>query len=86
MATPMVAATAALMLQREPGLTPAMIKARLMQSARKVDWDPTTAGAGVLDIDAALNASGIVAGEALSPLIVRDEATNGFLVEDTAAL
>ena len=37
MATPLVAATAALMLDKDPSLSPATVKARLMQSARKID-------------------------------------------------
>ena len=36
MATPMVSGAAALLLQREPGLTPDQIKARLMKTASKI--------------------------------------------------
>lgn len=71
MAVPLVAATAARMLDKDPTLSPATIKARLMRSTHKIEADPTAAGAGVLDIDAALDATGTVSGEALSPLMAR---------------
>ncbi len=86
MSTPIVSATIALMLEKDPSLTPATVKARLMRSARKIDADPTEAGAGILDADAALNDSGVVSGEALSPLMVFDEASDTVLIEDTAVL
>ena len=86
MATPLVAAAVARMLEKDPSLTPATVKARLMRSARKIDADPTEAGAGVLDVEAALNDSGVVAGEALSPLMVFDSTSDTVLVEDTAEL
>ncbi|MEO1203903.1 MAG: S8 family serine peptidase [Pseudomonadota bacterium] len=86
MATPMVAGAVALMLHKDPSLNPATIKARLMRSARKIDADPIDAGAGVLDIEAALNDTGIVTGEALSPRLLVDEVNEGYYIEDTAAL
>ncbi|MEN0043910.1 MAG: S8 family peptidase [Pseudomonadota bacterium] len=86
MATPMVAAAAARMLAKDPTLSPDTIKARLMRSARKVDGEPTSYGAGVLDVEAALNETGFVPGQALSPVMIRDEASNGILVEDTGGL
>jgi len=86
MATPLVSSAAALMLEKDPTLSPATIKARLMRSARKIDADPTEAGAGIVDADAALSDSGIVTGEALSPLVVFDETSNAVLIEDTAIL
>ncbi|MEO0615336.1 MAG: S8 family peptidase [Pseudomonadota bacterium] len=86
MATPMVAAAAARMLAKDPTLSPDTIKARLMRSARKVDGEPTSYGAGVLDVEAALNETGTVSGIALSPIMIRDEASNGILVEDTGGL
>lgn len=86
MATPMVSAAAALMLDKDPSLTPATVKARLMRSAKKIKADPSTAGAGLIDVNAALNDTGTVSGEALSPLMVFDEASSGVLVEDTAEL
>ena len=86
MAAPLVSATVALMLEKDPSLTPATVKARLMRSARKIDADPTEAGAGVLDVEAALNDSGVLKGQALSPIMVFDAASNTVLVEDTAIL
>ena len=61
MSTPLVAATVALMLEKDPSASPATIKARLMRTARKLDVDPTIGGAGVLDIDAALDDASVVA-------------------------
>ena len=86
MAAPMVSATIALMLEKDPTLSPATVKARLMRSARKIDADPTDAGAGILDADAALNESGFVSGDALSPLMVFDDASSMVLIEDTGSL
>ena len=86
MATGMVSAAAAMMLNKDPNLSPATVKARLMRSARKIGESPVVAGAGLLDIDAALNESGVVYGDALSPLLVYDAATGGTLIEDTSKL
>ena len=86
MAAPMVAAAAALMLEKDPSLTPATIKARLMRSARKIDAPPIDAGAGVLDVDAALDDAGVIGGEALSPLMLADGVNGGVFIEDTAEL
>ncbi|MCZ6697081.1 MAG: S8 family serine peptidase, partial [Acidobacteria bacterium] len=58
MATPMVAGAAALMLEKEPDLGPGDLKARLMASARKDDYLIFETGAGYLDVEAALQASG----------------------------
>lgn len=86
MAAAMVSGAAALMLAQDPALTPATIKARLMRSARKVPGDTLDTGAGVLDVPAALADAGVVAGEALSPLLARSALGNVIMVEDTAAL
>ncbi len=86
MATPMVTAAVARMLQKDPAASPATVKARLMRSSRKIDDEPTAAGAGALDVEAALDDTGIVAGEALSPLMVRDETTGNIFIEDTGEL
>ena len=86
MATPMVSAAVALMLQKEPTLSPATVKARLMRSARKIGVDAAAAGAGALDIDAALGETGVMQTEALSPVMIPDASTSGVLVEDTAML
>jgi serine protease AprX len=86
MATPIVASAVALMLEKDPGLSPATVKARLMRTARKIDAEPTAAGAGLLDIDAAMSDTGVVQGEALSPRMIFDDANAGVFVEDTAVL
>ena len=86
MSTPLVAAAVALMLDKDPTLNPATIKARLMISARKIEEDPINTGAGVLDVEGALNATGVVDGEALSPRLLVDEVNEGYYIEDTATL
>ena len=85
MAAPMVAGAAALMLELEPSLNPATVKARLMLSARKPTvGDPFATGSGSLDILAALQTSGSVA-VAPSPRVFPDS-SNTLSVEDTAVL
>jgi hypothetical protein len=87
MSAAMVSGTALLMLTRDPTLTPATIKARLMRSARKVSLgDPTEVGAGVLDVVAALNQTGTLTGQALSPLMERSAEGSAIMVQDTAGL
>ncbi len=66
MAAPMVAGTAALMIQKDSTLTPATVKARLMASAVKDTALVFETGAGYLNVDAALKATG-TATSALSP-------------------
>ena len=86
MASPMVAATAALMLQKDPSLRPDTVKARLMRSARKVNFgDPFAAGAGVLDILGALRATGDVT-RALSPRVFANGEEGTLAVENTGVL
>jgi serine protease AprX len=58
MAAPMVAGTAALMFQKEPGLNPDTVKARLMASAIKDTRLIFETGAGYLNIPGALTAQG----------------------------
>jgi serine protease AprX len=83
MAAPVVSATAALLIGREPGITPDTIKARLMKTAYKVFpaqstvvdagvsytdyYDALTIGAGYLDIAAALADHDSATRPALSP-------------------
>jgi serine protease AprX len=57
MSAPMVAGAAALLLEDEPSLNPDQVKYRLMATANKSGWayDATKAGAGYLDVYAALN-------------------------------
>src|SRR5262249_54242993 len=58
MAAPFVSATAALLFQKDPSLTPATVKARLMESATKDHRLVFETGAGTLDVQAALKATG----------------------------
>ena len=85
MASPFVAGAAVLMLEQDPSLNPGTVKARLMLSARKAAvGDHFATGAGLVDIEAALLATGHVA-DAPSPL-VHTEPTGELSVENTAAL
>lgn len=79
LAAPMVSGAAALMLQREPGLRPSDLKARLMASASKDDHLPFETGAGYLDIEAALG-SNLTSSSALSPRAVPG-ADGGIVLE-----
>src|SRR5262249_21138770 len=86
MASPIVAGTAALMLQQDPTLNPATVKARLMLSAHKPGvGDPFSTGAGYLDILGALRATGQVT-DARSPLATPDAASGQIAFENTAVL
>jgi serine protease AprX len=86
MASPVVAGTAALMLEQDPSLNPGTVKARLMMSARKpAVGDPLVTGAGSLDILAALRATGTVA-DAPSPAAIIDEQTGLIGFENTGVL
>jgi hypothetical protein len=85
MAAPMVAGAAALLLEKDPSLNPATVKARLMLSARKAAvGDPFATGAGALDVVAALNATGAVA-DALSPLAFVESVDPEELSPETAS-
>jgi len=85
MASAVVAGAAALMLEADPTLNPATVKARLMRSARKVSGNPFDAGAGLLDIDGALADTGFVS-IAPSPRAFRHDDPAAVGVEDTAIL
>lgn len=80
MASPVVAATAALMLSAQPLLTPSDVKARLMASATPISGTPLDTGAGRLDIAAALGHGG-TALDARSPRVIPDDECCGFTVE-----
>jgi serine protease AprX len=67
MAAGVVSGAVARMIQKDPTLTPSTVKARLMRTARKMYGDPTATGAGALDVEAALNATGVMNAQALSP-------------------
>ncbi|MEN2981138.1 MAG: S8 family serine peptidase [Thermus sp.] len=49
-ATPLVAGAMALWLEAQPGLTPAQVQGRLMQSARSLSYPAQAVGAGMLDL------------------------------------
>jgi serine protease AprX len=86
MAAPFVAGAAALMVQQDPSLNPGTVKARLMLSAKKAALgDPFASGAGLLDVLAALRATGHVA-DAPSPRVFPDEMAGTIAVENTATL
>jgi len=86
MASPIVAATAALMIEQDPSLNPGTVKARLMASARKpATGDPLVTGAGLLDILGALRATGNVA-DAPSPKAIPDTDTGLIGFENTGVL
>ena len=77
MAAPVVAGAAALMLQKDPTLSPNTVKARLMLSADK--WfdangeaDPCTYGSGYLNVVKALQSNVIATQSANSPFLVRN--------------
>lgn len=82
MAAGVVSGAAALMISVEPTLNPATVKARMMRSARKIAGDPTDAGAGVLDVTAALEETGLVTA-APSPRMARSDEGPVLLIEDT---
>lgn len=93
MATPVVAAAAALMLQANPSLSPDTIKARLMNSADKWSFpdgsgDPCTYGAGYLDIPAALASKVTVSAGtyARSPRLVINAQGNVFIAKDSVTV
>ncbi len=84
MATPMVTGAAALMLQKDPTLNPATVKARLMKSAVKDTRLVFETGAGSLDVYGAVNATGS-AQTASSPLAMAG--SDGYVyIQDTAIL
>jgi serine protease AprX len=86
MAAAVTSGAVARMLAKQPSLSPATVKARLMKSARKMAGDPTVNGAGVLDVEAAMNATGVISGQAPSPRIGLSSDGKRIYVEDTADL
>ncbi|MEO1576485.1 MAG: S8 family serine peptidase, partial [Pseudomonadota bacterium] len=85
MAAGVVSGAALLMISKDPTLNPATVKARLMRSATKLDIDPIIAGAGVLDVAAALNETGRLSA-APSPRMIASADGSGVMIEDTAQL
>jgi serine protease AprX len=86
MAAGVVSGAVARMIGKDPTLTPSTVKARLMRSARKMSGDPTAIGAGALDVEAAMNATGVMNGPALSPLMKLSSNGQIAYVQDTAQL
>jgi serine protease AprX len=86
MAAAVVSGAVARMLEKNPSLTPSSVKARLMKSSRKIPGDPTRTGTGVLDVEAAMNASGTLSGQALSPLMGLSANGTVVYVQNTAQL
>ncbi|HEV8699996.1 MAG TPA: S8 family serine peptidase [Candidatus Polarisedimenticolia bacterium] len=84
MAAPMVAGTAALMLQKDPSLTAATVKARLMKAAAKDKRLIFETGAGYLDVEVALLATG-TAKSGASPLAMLASDGNVY-IEDTGLI
>jgi serine protease AprX len=85
MSAAVVSGVAALLLQKEPTITPDTVKMRLMKSAEKrPDYDIFTEGAGFVDLLAALQTSGTASGPALSPLAVWTE--DGIRIEGSGIL
>ncbi|MFK8054198.1 MAG: S8 family serine peptidase [Woeseiaceae bacterium] len=85
MAAALTTGAAVLMLSKDDTLNPATVKARLMRSARKIPGDPVATGAGVLNISAALKATGSV-NQAPTPRLIRASGQSTILVEDTGSL
>ena len=87
MAAPLVSAAITLMYEQSGStMTPDTAKARLMRTARKIEFDATAAGAGVLDIQAAMNAAGVPAHAALSPKMARATNADVIALQNTALL
>ncbi|MET0551457.1 MAG: S8 family peptidase [Vicinamibacteria bacterium] len=86
MAAGVVSGAVARMIDKDPSLTPATVKARLMRTARKMSGDPTAIGAGALDVESAMNATGVLNGQALSPLMKLSSNGQIAYVQDTAQL
>jgi hypothetical protein len=86
MAAGVVSGAVARMLDKDPTLTPDTVKARLMRSTRKMGGDPTAIGAGALDVEAAMNATGVMSAPALSPIMKLSSNGQIAYVQDTAAL
>jgi len=83
MAAPFVAGTAALMIQKDPQLDPATVKARLMRSAVKDENLVFETGAGYLDVAAALAERG-QAGASPSPRALL--AADGYIYLENTGL
>src|SRR5258708_20000255 len=84
MAAPMWAGPGRFVLRKEPSITPATVKARLMKSAVKDERLVFETGAGTLDVYGAVTATG-TAQSAASPSAMA--ADDGYIyIQDTAPL
>ena len=83
MAAPMVSGAAIRMIGKEPTLNPASVKARLMASTQPVPGAPTEVGAGLLDVTAALDATGYT-DSAPSPKMELSSDGTKVYIDDTA--
>ena len=72
MASPVVAGAAALLLEKDPTLTPNQVKMRLMLTADKWGSDVNSYGAGYVNIPAALSSKASVSSSAKSPVLKRN--------------
>jgi serine protease AprX len=86
MAAGLVSGAVARMLDKDPSLGPNTIKARLMKTARKISGDPTRVGAGVLNVEDAMNETAYMYTYALSPLMGLSSSGSVVYVQDTAKL
>jgi serine protease AprX len=84
LSAPLVSGTVALMLQKDPTLTPATVKARLMRSAVKDTRLVFETGAGYLDAYGAISVTG-TAKNGNSPLAMAASDGNVY-IQDTAIL
>ncbi|MDX1933852.1 MAG: S8 family serine peptidase [Capsulimonadales bacterium] len=91
MAAPVVAGAVALMLEKDPTLTPDTVKARLMISAHKWAFpngkaDPCTFGAGMLNIPGALASTVKATRPALSPPLQLSSDGRNVLVDPSQVI
>ncbi|MEM6808355.1 MAG: S8 family serine peptidase, partial [Pseudomonadota bacterium] len=86
MAAPLVSATVLKMYEKHSNLTPDTAKARLMRTARGLSLDATASGAGVLNVEAAMNDLGVPSNAVLSPKMVRATNADVIAVQNTGVL
>ena len=84
MAAPVVSGAVALLLQNEPNLTPDQVKYRLMATASQ-NWsgyDPTKAGAGVVNaLAAAINPTDMNANQGIQPSLILTTDNEGIAID-----
>lgn len=89
MATPVVSGAVALMLQKNPNLSPDTVKVRLMVPADKWcdpsgNYDPCTYGAGYLNIPNAMASTLVATQYAMSPTLSEDANGNVYINQDAS--